>query len=376
MLRAFNQASQTCLDVSLSPLEINILELNMRWGLLVGLGSIGVRHLNEILKFVDRVVVIDTNPKVIDKIEFPEGQIEFFSSVEDLMISEKFSRIDYEFLTLANWAPNRKKVLHTLKDLNFKRLMIEKPAASSQADLDWIAKFVDDKSVSAAVNFHLRFSHLPYLISKLEEKYRLGPIIRINEQGGAKCFAANGIHWLDLSIFLFQELPHSCLAQNNFDKINPRSPDFYCVDGNTIWYFSRNRTFQISYSNDSSFPSRLYIFYKHALITLSASEITLEIQKENMDQDALPITRTTEPSLRLQFKEVYTWDNQEDGITCLYKKLYNFECDIKDFLDSTRLLLQSFEFSEKASFRAEPFQPLVSENLRVHPTYHKDWQVT
>jgi predicted dehydrogenase len=276
---------------------------------------------------------------------------------------------------LANWAPDRKQSIQELSPLRYKRILIEKPAASSLADVEWLSNHVKSAGISGAVNLHLRFSRLPEVISNLEIEYKLGKALKIFELGGAKCFSTNGIHWLDFAISRFSSDPVTVQSSNRFQKINPRSTNLYFVDGNAIWGFTDNRTFEISYSNDSSFPSRLLILYKHGLITVEEEKLILELQQNHIDDAEFPITRTTSPTGRIEIEDVFNWDSNEDGISRLYSVIFNEKCDIDDFLNSTRALLASFSASKTGLLKLLPKDWNDREEILNHD-FFTDWQVT
>lgn len=348
----------------------------MSWGLLIGYGSIGKRHLLEMHKYVESVLVIDLNQETRSQLAKVPGHHEYLNSTSELLNNNMFVSMDFEILVLANWAPDRRRVLYDLKNTAFKRILIEKPVASSLADVDWINDFVKSRHIPSAVNFHLRFSRLPDIINEIGREYSLGPIVKIVESGGAKCFSANGIHWLDLAMYLYQEKPADVFSTHNFEKINPRSSSLNVVDGYALWTFSLNRKFEISYSNSSSFPSRLQIYYKHALITLVNDELVVEIQSDHLEDDLLAITRTTEPMMTFTKKDVFGSETGEDGISQLYKNLFEDRCHIDDFCHSTRALLSSFAFDKivkEQSIILKVFNPNVSTSKRE---YEMDWRIT
>lgn len=349
---------------------------NVSRGLLIGYGSIGKRHLIEMHNFVDSVIVIDPNQETKSLLENVPGEHKHFSSILELINNPELSSESFEILVLASWAPDRKQILSELQNLTFHRILIEKPVASSLADVDWVNDFVKRRQIPSAVNFHLRFTRFPNLINEISGEYALGPIVKIVELGGAKCFGATGIHWLDFAMYLYGEKPLYVFSTHNFQKINPRSPNLNVVDGYALWSFSNNRKFEISYSNLSSFPSRLKIYYKHALLTLVGNELLVELQSDHLNDDSIAITRTTEPKITFTKKDVFRWENGEDGISRLYQNLFSGNCDIDLFCDSTRALLSSFAFDrsmkEKASFVSE-FEINTSIILSDYKT---DWKIT
>lgn len=348
----------------------------MSWGILIGYGSIGKRHLVEMHKYVENVLVIDLNLETKALLAKIPGQHEYLNSISELLNNNLYFSMEFEILVLANWAPDRRQILNDIRDVTFKRILIEKPVASSLADVDWINKFIGSRHIPSAVNFHLRFSAFPKLVEEIGREYSLGPISKIFESGGAKCFSANGIHWLDLAMYLYKEPPSNVFSTHNFEKINPRSSSLNVVDGYALWTFSSNRRFEISYSNLSSFPSRLQIYHRHALMTLTNDELVVEIQSDHLEDHLLAITRTTEPKVTFTKKDVFRSENGEDGISQLYKDLFEGRCNINDFCQSTRSLLSSFAFDKVMKEQVDivrSFNPYLSIFKRE---YEMDWRVT
>ena len=345
------------------------------FGLLVGCGSIGKRHFKELLNYVEKVVVVDPNPSILQFLQPYQEKFIYFANIDELRNSTEFSKTHFDIVVLANWAPDRKNTLVALDQLRYARILIEKPVASSLQDVEWISNYLKLRRVSAAVNFHLRTSRLPEIISSLNSEFELGPILKIIEMGGAKCFSTNGVHWLDFAMYLFKCQPHFVSASNHFSKINPRSDSLNFVDGNSIWEFSDERSFQISYSNYSSFPSRLSILYPHALLSFAAGKLTLELQSIRSNLSRVPITRTTEPEKKIEISGSLNWPNGEDGISKLYGKIFSAHCDIEDYLNSTRVLLHSFMVSKRGTSVPIPDNWQAAEVFNDNH-FTTDWLVT
>lgn len=327
--------------------EENIL---MRTGLLVGLGSIGKRHCIELKKYVDKLIVIEPTKAPMNSILDSINNYEWYESWSHFVAKCDFSKTVFEVVVLSNWAPDRWEYVDRISSLQFKRILLEKPIASKLIDLAKIEEVLRKKSVSAAVNFHLRYSMLPTHLRNLADEFNLGEVIKIVEFGGAKCFAANGVHWIDFACTIFNELPKQVSAQINFQPINPRSNTLLFSEGEASWYFKNQKSLTIVYSNQSSIPDLTFFVYKHALVTLRGDALTLDIQGDRVNEigeRVTPITRTTPFTHTHTIKEAFLDELNQDGITRLYTELWTKELNFSSFTTSTKLLLKSFVASKK-----------------------------
>ena len=93
--------------------------------------------------------------------------------------------------------------------------------------------------------------------------------------GGAAGMVTNGIHYLDLSISVFDANPTAVTSNLSSSNINPRSKELDFWEGSASWEFSGNRFLTINFTNLSSVRPTAEIFCPKGKIRIN----------ENMSMD-------------------------------------------------------------------------------------------
>jgi predicted dehydrogenase len=224
----------------------------MKSGILYGCGSIGKRHLAELDQFCEKLIVIEKNVEVRERIETQYGKkLRAFKSVEE--VTDK----DFDVAVIYTLGPDHLEHFEDLSELNPKFVLFEKPLESSLVKIDRIEEKIQNMGIPAAVNFHLRFSPLRERLLNLLQGNNYGDITNISIAGGAKCMSTNGIHWLDFVSSLFGEQPKSVFADLDFKQINPRAKDLNFIGGVSVWRYTQDKTLTIDFSNAIEYSLKL-----------------------------------------------------------------------------------------------------------------------
>ena len=345
----------------------------MKLALLIGVGSVGKRHLDKLSNKYDLVYAVDPNKKarefVVDK--FPSTVM--LSDTKELKQTLPVgSRIDCAII--ANWASDRALTIRDLKKYKVDRFLFEKPLASSLLDIQRIERIVRHFKASGMVNLHLRHSQIPQIVSDVTEKYSLGNIVSIVEHGGAKCFGTNGIHWLDLASHLIGERPNSVSAKVEFDSISPRGPQFLVAEGFGVWSYPGGAKFHLIYSNSSSTPSVFRIQWKHAMGTIIDGIMSIEIQTSKIENPNSPITRTPNYDLKLEFHDIFFEEEAEGTFGRVHDFLLNQEPSLEHYSNSSKDLLCAFISSALNKEIDLSKKELLA--LRQTKLFRRDWQIT
>jgi hypothetical protein len=337
----------------------------MKSAILYGCGSIGKRHLAELDRFCEKMIVIENNVEVREKIESQYGQkLRAFKSVEEVTDN------DFDVAVISTWGPDHLEHFEDLSILKPKFVLFEKPLESSLVKIDRIEEKIQNMGIPAAVNFHLRFSPLRERLLELLQGNYYGDITNISVTGGAKCMSTNGIHWLDFVSCLIGEQPKSVFADLDFKKINPRAKDLNFIGGVSVWRYTQDKTLTIDFSNRSYSDLTMDIYFERAVFNYRGGEITLKTSENTQEMVKLPINRTQNFS-RLEFEENLGDIKEPDGVSRTYAAIdkspntFAFE----SYLESTRQIIYACISSTEAR-RITPGE-VLSKELRNH-----DWRIS
>ena len=337
----------------------------MKSGILYGCGSIGKRHLAELDQFCEKLIVIEKNIEVKERIGAQYGKkLRVFKSVEE--VTDK----DFDVAVISTWGPDHLEHFEDLTELKPKFVLFEKPLESSLVKIDRIQEMIQIMGIPAAVNFHLRFSPLRERLLNLIKGNNYGDITNISIAGGAKCMSTNGIHWLDFVSSILGEQPKSVFADLDFKNINPRAKNLNFIGGVSVWRYSQDKTLTIDFSNRSYSDLRMDIYFERAVFNYLGGEITLKTSENTGEMIKLPINRTQNFS-RVEFEENLGDTKEPDGVSKIYSainkspNIFAFE----SYLESTRQIIYAC-ISSTVGRRITPDDVLKKE-LRNH-----DWRIS
>ena len=337
----------------------------MKSAILYGCGSIGKRHLAELDKFCEKLIVIEKDIEVRERIETQYGQkLQAFKSVEEVTDS------GFDVAVISTWGPDHLEHFEDLSELKPKFVLFEKPLESSLVKIDRIEEKIQNMGIPAAVNFHLRFSPLRERLLNLLQGNCYGDITNISITGGAKCMSTNGIHWLDFVSSLLGEQPKSVFADLDFKQINPRAKDLNFIGGVSVWRYAQDKTLTIDFSNRSYSDLTIDIYFERAVFNYRGGQITLRTSENTEEMIKLPINRTQNFS-RLEFDENLGDVKEPDGVSQTYSAIdkspntFTFE----NYLESTRQIIYAC-ISSTVARRITPDEVLAKE-LRSH-----DWRIS
>lgn len=242
-----------------------MVHLKREQTLLIGYGSIGKRHATSLLPY-SNLLVYDAN-KILD---LPEGYLQLPNLEEQTLRKNDIDRV-----IIATWGPSHASILENCLTAGIGKIMIEKPIASRIEDLDVMERACLAASAKIVSNFHLRYLLPPKLIQELRNRYSLGEICFLSVNGGARCLATNGIHYLDLAIQLFASAPEGSYGFYQDGYCNPRHPNLAFLQGNLVWQFGESNYLSISFHNESRANESVSIFFEDGLLEVTSDSISL-----------------------------------------------------------------------------------------------------
>jgi predicted dehydrogenase len=340
-------------------------------GLIIGVGSVGRRHASVMARRYSQLVVVDVNAKAREWAAKEFGSATVCATSLDEVA--EFITLNCKDVTavIASWGPHHFAAITQLVNLGVQKVFCEKPLATSLQQLQSIRAMCIEHKVAFTVGLHLRYRGIVEFIQQTALKHLGGPPSTMVVDGGARCLATNGSHWLDLAIAVFQESPRMALASVVGDHINPRSDTLEFWQGSAVWDFPGNRRLTISYDNQSSVHESVVVYAPQGVIEIDSDFQVRAFVRSKIEVDAdSRVTRVgnvvrSRPVAEFitDFSEVLSV--QLDEIEGLRPVVYSLDAAI----ESATALVAAFESSHlKRHLSLPPNQAVVDQSL--------DWNIS
>jgi predicted dehydrogenase len=212
--------------------------------LVVGAGRMGRRHLRGLAGVADELVVVDPR----EEARREAGAAESFATLEEALEGAR-----YDAAVLAETAAGRLERLRAIVGAGVPSVLVEKPVEQSR---DRVAA-----AVEAAGEADVRVNHFFRTLDLFAQvRARGGPFV-LTVVGGAFGLACNGIHWLDLALYLsgdgggrllFGELDDAQIASG-------RGEQFGDYGGQALYGFADGTSLFLSSGSGSSAPMQATI---------------------------------------------------------------------------------------------------------------------
>ena len=242
--------------------------------LIIGLGSIGKRHL-EILSGKDlKFYIVDPSRQVKEYLVSlgNSENVEYFESLEIFLSTG----IKPDIATISNLGPQHYSAFQAVQSLGCKKIFIEKPLASRISDARNIIEVSKSNKIDLRMNIPWTKSNFLEKLKKIQSDHDLGSIENINVFGGAKCLITVGVHYLALSSKIFEAPPVNCWSRMQSDPINPRSPNLKYFEGVACWHFRENRNLIINFSNSSNIQSYMILNFQKGFAIVEGEKISVK----------------------------------------------------------------------------------------------------
>ena len=260
--------------------DINISDDSLKpWDFVIcGIGSVGWRQLELLVKEPGHLTVIDPDPDRRREASARWGRrLELLSSADEFKIGRRSNVI----FVISNWGPDHWKTIQTLMESGGEIFYCEKPLTTSLESLSALKALVVSGRLRLLTGLNRTYMGFAERLNSIESMYHLGSPSSMVVHGGAQDLATNGIHWLDLAADLFQDYPSEVMALARTQCINPRSSQLEFWEGSACWKFG-DQFLTISYSNASSVANEAIIYYRNARVRVSTStDWSLEIRPDD-----------------------------------------------------------------------------------------------
>jgi hypothetical protein len=307
--------------------------------ILVGFGSIGKRHLQQLKKRCEEVVVVDP---FVDVSQVDAASVQFFRSLDDYLISLR-AEVNLSFVpsiaVIANWGPDHFSTFRELRKLGVAKFLIEKPLTSRLSDIEELEADILSDDIQVWTNFHLRFDTATRFIQKYIENKESGKPSLMTVSGGAKCLATTGIHWIDYFIFLSESREFELHAQIRSENINPRNAQLSFLEG-FVHLHSPKSSVNLVFTNQSFADSLVEIYWKTFKVQILAGKLRV-LESDNPNLSTYPVTRTS-PFTKI----AYEMDFGQSGLDNLYDSFFTSRGPMPDLLDANKYLLKALIHSD------------------------------
>jgi hypothetical protein len=232
--------------------------------LVVGAGRMGSRHLRGIAAAGGEAVVVDPR----DDARARAG-VSGFATLEEALAAGPYDRA-----VLAATAAGRLERFQALAAAGVPSILLEKPLEQSRARAHALAGAARETRVDARVNHFFRTLELFRSIRAEGEPFQL------SVTGGAFGLACNGIHWLDLALFLAGDRGGRLL----YGELDPepigsgRGPQFRDYGGRALYAAGERGRLYLASGASSSAPM-------HAVLDQPARRVLLDPQAERAEID-------------------------------------------------------------------------------------------
>ena len=193
---------------------------------IIGAGRMGIRHAQGIdtIPEITEIYLVDLYEsalldaaKVVANLEHPE-KFKF-------LLTENFNSLkdEIDIAIIASTAGDRLETISNVIDKKIKHLLLEKPLGQSLEEVQKIATYLKQyPEITSSVNFSMRLT--PSMIQLKQDlktfPQMAGPItLMVNT--GAIGIGANGIHLLDICMFLFEADRAEIIAAEIEEEIIP-----------------------------------------------------------------------------------------------------------------------------------------------------------
>lgn len=225
--------------------------------LLVGLGRMGQRYirvLNEIFGSDLRIIAIDPlTPNI--------------SGIKVLPSWDSLGNENFDLAIDAHPNEGRLEVLKHFIDLGLKRVIIEKPLASSWKEALAVVSACDESNLKVLSPFYNRFSS--HFIPDTFEKLDAGRLLTINISGGALGIGCNGIHYIDLFNYLFKQTPLTIYSSLDLNSVmSPRGAQFKDHGGLIVLNYPKGRA-TLELCSQSSVGICMHLVFEYGRIVIN-----------------------------------------------------------------------------------------------------------
>jgi predicted dehydrogenase len=269
--------------------------------ILIGYGSIGRQHAQVLSTRPTPLLVVDRDPAAIERVHaaHPDALV-----VADLDAAAGLGwSFDRSLAVVATWGPSHRALFDDLADRGVRKVLCEKPLASSVSDGVAMLDRARREEIDLGVNYTRRYMGHADGLLELARQNRLGEPTGVVVHGGARGLVTNGIHLLELVCDLFGENPASVVSTAQGQALNPRSPDLMLYGGMACWTFASGRECVVNLSLGSRLKEWMVVYFRDGRIDVAdASSCRVWSSNDAESSQDLGPTAQTRAATRLGYE--------------------------------------------------------------------------
>ena len=214
--------------------------------LIIGIGNIGIRHIQGLSKIKDdqkHIYLFDLNKtykfRFRNELSRLQGKLDYFfvQNIQDV------KKINFDLIIISTTANNRGKILNSIiKQLKFEFIVIEKPICNSLDDLE-ILKNISNKKIF--VNFPHRYCEWNLKIKKKIKDYFFNQKLEVFITGRKLNIACNISHFIDLVNMWTGSLPISVHHSDLNKWVASKRDGFFELEGSIVITFENDHKLTI-----------------------------------------------------------------------------------------------------------------------------------
>lgn len=261
---------------------------------IIGLGPMGQRYVEAIqLMEPVKIAVTDLRKEVAQQVKekYAKQELVIYSNHFDMMLYERL-----DVLIIATNGPSHYSLFLDAVNHEVKRVICEKPIATSLRQAQEMIALSQEKGVLLAVNHGRRWSADYMLLRKKLHDGVIGPVESIMFSMGGGQMGCNGTHFIDLASFLLGgKVVNVCGFLNDEGIPNPRGERFKDPGGYAILHFSTGTRMFFELAEDIGIPPLFVINGKYGRITVNEPQRSYFIETRTEQDRQLPVTRYGTP---------------------------------------------------------------------------------
>jgi predicted dehydrogenase len=220
--------------------------------IIVGAGRMGMRHAMGAVKVpeINEVCLVDMNVETLENARKEFSNTPYSNKVSYMTLGDfqASKRNDFRIAIIATTASNRMETVQQCLKVGTKMFLIEKTLGQSLQAVKELISYLNSHAEYAAVNLNMRqYPGFSKLRNDLETLPQLQGSKVLTLNSGTVGIGANGIHYLDLLLFLFNAHHAEVAAAEVEDTLIPsgRGPQFKDFGGwCTIKLYDANNNYR------------------------------------------------------------------------------------------------------------------------------------
>jgi predicted dehydrogenase len=272
----------------------------------IGCGRMGARHVEALIGIgVDIIGLYDLNQDnalgIVSKYNL-KNEIVFEN------LTALFESKEIDLCVIATTAPSHKEYIDLALKSGIKKILCEKPLSTSLQNCANIMESAKQHNAHIAVNHQMRYLEQYTLPKRLLKSSEFGGLESININAGNFGMAMNGVHYIEMARFMFDELPYKIAAWFDEKELpNPRGIEFKDKSGSFRFSTPTGKTCYLNAASTNGHGIIVTYCAKYGQIVVDELAGHMYFTHRNVEDLSLPTTRYGQPSIR-EFKEIKAVD--------------------------------------------------------------------